>query len=151
MNNHLVAGCPTTVWLRDESRVSGKALEVKPDGLRIHITKVHGSSKYVPGELLLPASEIAKLHVNRTGSKGRIIGTAIGGTITGLIIFGVAMQGYDASVTAGVAAAGLAPTAIGYLLGWVKDYRVTKVNIIPEASKTRAAAPSAGSALAPMR
>ena len=114
----LVAGRKIAVELKNGQSLKGKALGVTPDGLRMAVRK---------GESVVPAGEIASLRVNRTGHKGRIIGTAIGGGLGAGTATGVAMiEGTKQPIMA--AAAGI-PAAIGYLLGWARDYKRTTIQV----------------------
>ena len=123
----LVAGRKIAVELKSGQSLQGKALGVTPDGLHMAVDSAAKGSSYGKGEFVVPADEIASLKVNRTGHKGRIIGTAIGGGLGAVTGVGIGMiEGTSQPVMA--AAAGI-PPAIGYLAGWARDYKRTTIQV----------------------
>jgi hypothetical protein len=132
----LVANRKVEVQLKGGTALRGKALAVMPEGLRMEVTKVdEGGGKYQRGESLVLAGEITMMKVNRTGTRGRIIGTAIGGGISAAIIgivYGLGLSNIEGtSASPGVAVAALIPTGVGYLLGWARDRRTTTIHVQP--------------------
>lgn len=132
----LVAGRKVEVRLNGGAALRGKALAVTPEGLRMEITKVdEGGGKYQKGDSLVPAGEITMMKVNRTGTRGRIVGTAIGGGISAAIIgivYGLGLSNIEGtSASPGVAVAALIPTGVGYLLGWARDRKTTTIHVQP--------------------
>ena len=132
----LVANRKVEVQLKGGAALRGKALAVMPEGLRMEITKVReGGGKYQKGESLVPAGEITVMKVNRTGTRGRIIGTAIGGGISALtigLVYGLGLSNIEGTpAPAGVAVAALIPTGVGYVLGWARDRKVTTIHVQP--------------------
>jgi hypothetical protein len=132
----LVASRKVEVRLAGGGALHGKAVAATPAGLRMEIAKVsEGGGKYQKGESLVPAGEIAMLKVNRSGARGRIIGTAIGGGISALtigLVYGLGLSNIEGTpASPGVAVAALIPTGIGYLLGWTRDRKVTAIHVQP--------------------
>jgi hypothetical protein len=131
----LVDNRKVEVHLKAGTALRGKALAVTPEGLRMEITKVReGGGNYQKGESLILAGEITMMRVNRTGTHGRIIGTAIGGTVSALIIglvFGLGLSHIEGTAEPGIAVAALIPTGVGYLLGWARDRRTTTIHVQP--------------------
>jgi len=132
----LVAGRKVEIRLTGGAVLHGKAVAVMPEGLRMEITKVReGGGKYQKGESLVPAGEITLMKVNRTGTRGRIIGTAIGGGISALtigLVYGLGLTYIEGTpAPAGVAVAALIPTGVGYVLGWARDRKVTTIHVQP--------------------
>lgn len=132
----LVAGRKVEVQLTGGAALRGKAVAVTPEGLRMEITKVgEGGGKYQKGESLIPAGEIRMIKVNRTGARGRIIGTVIGGGISAVIIgvvYGSGLSNIEGTAASpGVAVAALIPTGVGYLLGWARDRKTTTIHVQP--------------------
>ena len=132
----MVASRKVQVRLTGGTALRGKALAVTPEGLRMEITQVgEGGGKYQKGDLLVPAGEITMMKVNRTGTRGRIIGTAIGGGISAAIIgivYGLGLSNIEGTAASpGVAVAALIPTGAGYLLGWARDRKVTTIHVQP--------------------
>ena len=125
----LVAGHKVTVELKSGQSLKGKVLGVAPDGLRMAIDSAAKGSGYGKGEFVVPAGEIALLKVNRTGHKGRIIGTVIGSGLGAGTAVGVAM--IDGNARAAMAAAVGVPAAIGYFAGWAIDYKRTTIRVAP--------------------
>ena len=81
----IVTGRKVAVHLRDGAVLRGRALSVTPGGLQMAISNApKGAAKYGKGEFLIPAGEVASLKVNRTGKRGRIIGSAVGGGLGAL-------------------------------------------------------------------
>jgi hypothetical protein len=129
-----VMGRKVEVRLADDTVLHGKVVSATPDGLRLAISKARrGAGKYQRGESLVPAAEITVLKVNRTGVKGRIIGTAIGGGITvtlmGTLLAIASNEG--TSIPAGIAAGMLVPAATGYFLGWARDRNIVTIHVVP--------------------
>jgi len=132
----LVAGRKVEIRLTGGAVLRGKAVAVMPEDLRMEITKVReGGGKYQKGESLVPAGEITMMKVNRTGTRGRIIGTAIGGGISALtigLVYGLGLTYIEGTpAPAGVAVAALIPTGVGYVLGWARDRKVTTIHVQP--------------------
>jgi len=132
----LLASRKVEVRLTGGAALRGKALAVTPEGLRMEITQVgEGGGKYQKGDSLVPAGEITMMKVNRTGTRGRIIGTAIGGGISALtigLVYGLGLTYIEGTpAPAGVAVAALIPTGAGYLLGWARDRKVTTIHVQP--------------------
>ena len=132
----LVANRKVEVQLKGGTALRGKALAVTPEGLRMEITKVSkGGGQYQKGESLVPAGEITALKVNRGGTRGRIIGTSIGGGTSALtigLVYGLGLSNIEGTrASTGVAVAALIPTAVGYLLGWAKDRKVIAIHVQP--------------------
>lgn len=130
----LVTGRKAEVRLTGNTTLHGTVVSVTLEGLRMEITKVRGQGgNYKQGESIVPADQIAAIKVDRAGTRGRIIGTAIGGGIGVAVVAGAAAvasnEGYDYS--AGAVAAGLlAPAAVGYLVGWARDRNVTTIRVV---------------------
>ncbi len=132
----LVASRKVEVRLTGGATLRGKALAVTPEGLRMEITKVgEGGGKYQKGDSLVPAGEITLMKVNRTGTRGRIIGTVIGGAISALtlgLVYGLGLTYIEGTpAPPGVAVAALIPTGVGYFLGWARDRKVTTIHLQP--------------------
>lgn len=131
----IVTGRKVAVHLRDGAVLRGKAMSVTPGGLQMAISRApKGAAKYGKGEFLIPAGEVATLKVNRTGKRGRIIGSAVGGglgAVAGGIVAG-ATANEGTSNPPVVAALFTAPLAIGYLVGWAMDLKTTTIQIIAE-------------------
>ncbi len=131
----LVANRKVEVQLKGRTALRGKALAVTPEGLRMEITKVRErGGNYLKGESLILAGEITMMKVNRTGTHGRIIGTAIGGTVSALIIglvYGLGLSHIEGTAEPGIAVAALIPTGVGYFLGWARDRKMTTIHVQP--------------------
>ncbi len=131
----IVTGRKVEVHLRDDAVLRGKALSVAPGGLQMAVSNApKGAAKYRKGEFLIPAGAIATLKVNRTGKRGRIIGSVIGGGLGGLAggIVAAACVNEVGSACPIVAALVAGPLAIGYLVGWAMDLKTTTIQIIAE-------------------
>jgi hypothetical protein len=129
----LVAGRKIAVELKSGQSLKGKALGVTPDGLRMAVYSAAKGSGYGKGEFVVPAGKIASLKVNRTGHRGRIVGTGIGGGLgTVAAVLGYAAMENEAGVVVPIVAAVAAvPTAIGYFAGWARDYKRTTIHVLP--------------------
>jgi hypothetical protein len=132
----LVAGRKVEVRLTGGAALHGNALAVTPEGLRMEITKAGGAGgRYQKGESPVAAGDVTTIRVNRTGKRGRIIGTAIGGGISATtigLVYGLGLSSIEGTpATPGVAVAALIPTGVGYLLGWVRDRKVITIHVRP--------------------
>ncbi len=131
----LVTGRTVAVHLTGGTVLRGHALSVTPEGLQMAVSHApKGAAKYGRGEFLIPAGEIASLKVNRTGTRGRIIGTAIGGGIAALAggLVHTAAKNETGESSPLVAVAVAVPLGIGYLAGWAMDLKTTTIQVIPE-------------------
>jgi hypothetical protein len=128
----LVEGRNVEVRLAGESTLKGKALAVTPSGLQVAITKVRGKGQYKQGESVVPAGDIMMLKVDRSGIRGRIVGTAIGGGISAVALYafvGISQNEGDGRVGAGVAVSFI-PVAVGSLLGWARDRHYVTIHVV---------------------
>ncbi len=131
--NSFIAGRKVKVRLAGDTTLHGKAVAVTPEGLRMVITNIRGGvGKYGRGESIVPAGEISMMKVDRTGSRGRIIGTSIGGGITALatavVVTANANDAIDSSAPA--LAGALTPAAVGYFLGWARDRHTVTIHVV---------------------
>jgi hypothetical protein len=131
----IVTGRKVAVHLRDEAVLRGKALSVAPGGLQMAISNApKGAVKYGKGEFLIPAGEVATLKVNRTGKRGRIIGSAIGGGL-GAVAWGFwGNHGLSAGSGWALIAGAICtvPLGVGYLVGRAMDLKTTTIQVIAE-------------------
>ena len=134
----IVTGRKVEVHLRDGAVLRGKAMSVAPGGLQMAVSNApKGAAKYGKGEFLIPAGEVAMLKVNRTGKRGRIIGSVIGGVLGGVAgFFGRAVGANEGTFRNApiVAAICAVPFAAGYLVGWAVDLKTTTIQVIAEAN-----------------
>jgi hypothetical protein len=131
----IVAGRKVAVHLRDGAVLRGKAMSVTPGGLQMAVSNApKGAAKYGKGEFLIPAGEVATLKVNRTGNRGRIIGTAVGGGLGGVAggVLSVACTGEGGLCPIVTAVVVAGPLGIGYLVGWAMDLKTTTIQVIAE-------------------
>jgi len=132
----IVTGRKVEVHLRDGAVLRGKAMSVTPGGLQMAVSNApKGAAKYGKGEFLIPAGEVATLKVNRTGKRGRIIGSAIGGGLGGVAgFFGRAVGANEGTFRNApiVAAIFAVPLVAGYLAGWAVDLNTTTIQVIAE-------------------
>jgi hypothetical protein len=132
----IVTGRKVAVHLRDGAVLRGKAMSMTPGGLQMAVSNApKGAVKYGKGEFLIPAGEVASLKVNRTGKRGRIIGSVIGGVLGGVAgFFGRAVGANEGTMRNApiVAALFAVPLGIGYLIGWAMDLKTTTIQVIAE-------------------
>ena len=117
--------------LADGSTVHGQALAVTPTGLHMRIDRAGRNSGRSVGEADVPAAEITMMKVDRSGTRGRAVGTLIGCGITVVAIVGIVgvTQNEGTRASAGVIVAAIAPVPVGYLLGWGRDHHRTTIHI----------------------
>ena len=132
----IVTGRKVAVHLRDGAVLRGKAMSMTPGGLQMAVSNApKGAAKYGKGEFLIPAGEVASLKVDRTGKRGRIIGSAIGGGLGAVGgYFGRAVGANEGTLRNApiVAALFAVPLGVGYLVGWAVDLKTTTIQVIAE-------------------
>jgi hypothetical protein len=121
------------VRLADQCVLDGKAVSVTPSGLQMQIMKVRGrKSSYKPGESIVPAEQIENLGVDRSGTRGRIIGSAIGGGMTVFALASVIANATneESGGAAALGAASFIPLGIGYALGRLRDRHTVNIHVL---------------------
>jgi hypothetical protein len=123
-----MTGRKVEVQLKSGTILRGKAVAVRPEGLRMEIARISGAAaRYDKGEFVVPAGEITVVKVNRNRVLGRAIGTAVTGTFSGMI---VGFAGADDLSGAGKAIVIALPVA-GYAIGWLLDRHTLTIHVLP--------------------
>ena len=119
-------------------RLQGQVASVAPDELALDVVKTSDKRAYPKGRAIVPRPEVQRFRIFETRRTWRILGTVIGGSVGAAVAVPIAIYTNNEGGTAtGVCAAAVAvPAALGYLLGWAGDRKVTEVIVEPEGAAT---------------
>lgn len=129
----LVAGKQVWLPLSDGTLVEGIVRSVESGALQLDVRKSSDRKTYPKGSATIPASLVPVIYMNKLpGHKGAIIGGAVGGAISILAATVLSIERNNEGGTSGdgvLAAAAVAPVAIGLTVGWLSDRMAQHGNV----------------------
>ena len=126
--NRFIHGRKVTLFLPSKIKLQGHLVAVEPDGLILDVARTSDKRAYPKGRATVPRPEVQRLRIDETKHLWRAVGGAIGGGIGGLGAAGAAVTTDNPAICAAIAGVSL---AVGYLLGWAGDYKVTDIVVDP--------------------
>lgn len=120
----LIVGYHVSIPLPGGGIVEGEALSVRDDSLVLDITKTSGPARYPKGQSPIPRASVTEVRlVERRGTGGRILGSAVGALVGVVAGAEIAVHGThsEAAVVSTFTATAVACTVAGYYAGRSAD------------------------------